>query len=170
MNSEQARQPDYLGLAEFRLRAFRANQGPLSQPAPPRAADLSFTPRSSLSSPRSAERRQEAHKHRSRIYTETKTENKRRSSLKIFSAFITKIAIEITVLDVSTSLVMIRSSLYFRLLVLILPSITERFLKSDLKSSCCSAVCTSDPTCLLRGRPLSLMLFSALNFLLSDVI
>jgi hypothetical protein len=42
---------NYLGLAEFRSRAFRANQGPLSQPAPPRAADLSFTPRSSLSSP-----------------------------------------------------------------------------------------------------------------------
>ena len=29
----------YLGLAEFRLRAFRARQGPRSQPAPPSAGD-----------------------------------------------------------------------------------------------------------------------------------
>ncbi len=41
----------YLGLAEFRLRAFRVRQGPRSQPAPSSACDLSFTPRSSLSSP-----------------------------------------------------------------------------------------------------------------------
>jgi len=68
----------------------------------------------------------------------------------IFSAFITKNAIVITVLDVSTSLVRIRSSPYFLLPVPILPSITERFLRSDLNSSCCSAVYTSaigDATC-----------------------
>jgi hypothetical protein len=78
-------------------------------------------------------------------------DNKKRSSLKIFSVFITKNAIVVTVLDVSTSLVMIRSSPYFRLLVPILPSITERFLKSDLNSSCCSAVCTSASTCFWRN-------------------
>jgi len=100
------------------------------------------------------------------MYTETRIENKKRSSQRTFSAFITKNAIVITVLDVSISLVMIRSSPYFRLLVPILPSITERFLKSDLKSSCCSAACTSASTCFLRGWPLSLMLFSAQNFLL----
>jgi hypothetical protein len=33
------RQTAYLGLAEFRLRAFRARQGPRSQPAPPSAGD-----------------------------------------------------------------------------------------------------------------------------------
>ena len=104
------------------------------------------------------------------MYTETIIETMRRSSLKIFSAFITKNAIVITVLDVSINLVMIRSSPYFRLPVPILPSIMERFLKSDLKSYCCSAVCTSASTCFLRGRPLSLMLLAAQNFLFSDVI
>jgi hypothetical protein len=101
------------------------------------------------------------------MYTETKIDNKRRSSLRIFSAFITKNAIVNSVLDVSTSLVRIRSNPYFRLHLQIPPSITERFLGSDLNSSCCSAVCTSVSTCFLRGRPLSQILLAPQNFLFS---
>jgi hypothetical protein len=58
------------------------------------------------------------------MYAEIRIDNKRRSGLMIFSAFITKNAIVITVLDVSTNLVRIRSSPYFRLPVPILLSIT----------------------------------------------
>jgi hypothetical protein len=52
-------------------------------------------------------------------------------------------------------LVMIRSRPCFRLMIPILPSITERFLKSDLNGSCYSAGCLSGADSFLRARPLS---------------